>query len=95
MADQDIDPGKLKITTTQAIKYGLAILTFVGGFYKIQTDIALLKSDVYRNTVEIANNKRDNKQEFKEVHAELKAVMKEMSVNKDEILEKIDQKHSQ
>ena len=89
------DVGKIKITTTQAIKYGLALLTLVGAYYKVQYDIEFLKSDVSRNTTEILHNKQDNKVEFKEVHLEFKAVMQKMSDNKDEILDKIDQKHSQ
>lgn len=89
------DIGKLKITIAQAVRYGLALLTVVGLYYNGKYDIELLKSDVTRNTTEILHNKQDNKLEFKEVHSELKAVMQKMSDNKDEILDKIDQKHSQ
>lgn len=77
------DLGKIKITTTQAVKYGLALLTVVGLYYNGKYDVELLKSVVFRNTTEILVEKQNTKQEFKEVHQEMKVMSKEIAKSKD------------
>jgi len=85
-----MDASKLKLGMSDVIKGAVFLCTIVGLYYKIEGDMALIKSDVSRNTAELVHTK----QEFKEIHNEFKVMSKEMTQCKEEILNKIDQKHS-
>lgn len=77
------DLGKLKITVTQAVKYGLALLTVVGLYYSAKYDRELTKSDVSRNTTRIRIDEENDRREFKELHQEHKVMNKEIAKSGD------------
>lgn len=99
--EESINPSKIKITVTQALKYGFFLFTVLSTYFKIQYDIERGRTETTRNAIDIAAQKEENKKEFKEVHKEFKAVLQKMSEDREkssqenkDILEKIDQKHS-
>ena len=85
-----MDANKIKLGMSDVIKGAIFLCGIVGLYFKLEGELTLIKSDVSRNTAELVGTK----QEFKEIHTELKLIIREMNQGKNEILDRINEKHS-